>query len=58
MSESLRQYQGSDFEEETENSILVQWTAYLQFLNVLSDYKKTYNFNVNYTEESKNLLQI
>jgi superfamily II DNA or RNA helicase len=53
MSESLRQYQGSDFEEETENTILVQWTAYLQFLNVLSDYKKTYNFNVNYTEESK-----
>ena len=39
--------------KETENSILVQWTAYLQFLNVLSDYKKTYNFNVNYTEESK-----
>ena len=53
MSESLRQYQSSDFEEETERSVLVQWTAYLQFLNVLSDYKKTFNFSVKYSDESK-----
>ena len=53
ISESLKQYQGSDFEEETELSVLVEWTAFLQFLRRLADYKKTYNFEVQYTNDAK-----
>ncbi|MDA7783661.1 DEAD/DEAH box helicase [Candidatus Pelagibacter sp.] len=51
--ESLKQYQGSDFDEETESSILVEWTAFLQFLRTLGEYKRTYDFEVKYTNEAK-----
>jgi superfamily II DNA or RNA helicase len=53
ISESLRQYQGSNFDEETNESLLVQWTAFIQFLSLLSDYKRTHNFEVIYSNESK-----
>ena len=46
MSESLRQYQGSDFEEETENTILVhrkKQTNTLYTINALNELIKNLN---------------
>ncbi len=50
---SIRQFQESDFNEETNNFIVAEWISFLSILNDLKTLKDLNNFTVSYSNEAR-----